>query len=160
VPALRIRSPGLAWGVKPGLPGLATDLPHRRGNPRLAPTCGTRKRHCQQRVAILWCEIRRSLPTDPCRSQSLDALSIPLFRLCLPQARFFLGFPRSLLAAELAQLHRAFVAPRFAAHLRSPFSPCIMKQNERLVEGPKGERSGRCWAGSPVASKTRTAAVG
>jgi hypothetical protein len=51
----------------------------------------------------------------------LDALFLLLFRLPLPRARSLLGLPRFALAAELAHLHRALVAPRFAPHLRSPF---------------------------------------
>ena len=47
----------------------------------------------------------------------LNAL-YPLLRSLFPQARFLLIFPCSLLAAELAQLNRTLVAPRFAAHLR------------------------------------------
>jgi hypothetical protein len=44
-----------------------------------------------------------------------------VFRRSLPQACFLLSIPCSLLAAELAQLHSALVAPRFAAHVCSPF---------------------------------------
>jgi hypothetical protein len=48
---------------------------------------------------------------------SLKTLFLLFSRSPVPQALFLQGFPRSLLAAQLAQPDRALVTPRFAAHL-------------------------------------------
>jgi hypothetical protein len=68
-------------------------------------------------------------------NRASTALFVLLFRLPLPQALFLLGFPCSLLAAELAQLHRTLVTPRFAAHSRPPFSRALVSVSRQVSGG-------------------------
>jgi len=114
--ALQIRSPGIPWGVRPGRSGLARDSPIGA-----AIHHSTDLRHSKATLTAAASDIYSlKIRLDRLRSLSKPdprCLSPLLFRRLLPQALFLLGFPCSLLAAELAQSHRTFVAPGFAAHL-------------------------------------------